>query len=75
MWKLVHSPSDDGVFNGVGEGVTEVKGAGDVGRREGDDERTLRVGLTHTLSLCVCVCVCVLCVLRPLTPYSGLKNP
>lgn len=42
-WSL--SPSDDGVLDGVGEGVAKVESASHVGRRECDNERTLGVGV------------------------------
>ena len=45
------SPSDDGVLDGIGEGVAEMERARHVGRREGDDEETFWIGLTHTLPL------------------------
>ena len=48
---MVDSPSDDGVLDGVSEGVAQMKSAGHVGGREGDDERPLRIDLTHTLAL------------------------
>ena len=47
----VYLPSGDGIFNSIGEGMSHVQAAGDIGRGKAEHEHTLWVWLRDTLTL------------------------
>ena len=78
LFHSINSPSGNGILYGSGEGMAQVQGASNIGRRNTHHKDAFWIRLTSTSTLQHTISMIQANTAHTysfLTPYSGLKNP